>query len=85
MGTVSPEELLDLWKLEKMPLEMAMGHVLQNLVNLNALIETTDTAFYKLRADVDDLVAHTGIELRSKTKPRSRTKSRPKGKKPQEN
>jgi hypothetical protein len=77
MGTVSPEELLDLWKLEKMPLEMAMGHVLQNLVNLNALINTTDTAFYKLRADVDDLVVHTGVELRSKTKSRS------KGKKPQ--
>jgi hypothetical protein len=74
MGTIAPEELLDLWKLEKMPLEMAMGHVLQNLVNLNALIEATDTAFYKLRADVDDLVAHTGVELRSKTKSCSKSK-----------
>jgi hypothetical protein len=84
MGTIAPDELLDLWKLEKMPLEMAMGHVLQNLVNLNALIEATDTTLYKLRADVDDLVVQTGIELRSKAKSRSRTQSRSKGKKPQE-
>jgi len=65
MGTITPEELLKLWKLEKMPVEMAIGHILQNLVNMRTTIESTDTTLYKLRADVDGLIAHTGTRPRS--------------------
>ena len=68
MGTITPEELLKLWKLEKMPVEMAIGHILQNLVNMRTTIESTDTTLYKLRADVDGLMAHTGTRPHSTSK-----------------
>jgi site-specific recombinase len=72
MGTMAPDELLNLWKLEKLPVEMAVGHILQNLVKIRTDIDATDTSLYKLQADVDDLVAHTGIETRSKDKKKPR-------------
>jgi len=74
MGTVTPEELLQLWKLEKMPVEMAIGHIVQNLVKIHTAIEMLDTSLYQLRADVDGLIAHTGMLPRSqgKNKPRKR-------------
>ncbi len=71
MGTVTPEELLSLWKLEKAPLEMAMGHALQNLVQMNQGIASLRASFYQIRGDVDGLIDHTG------TKPRSRGKNKP--------
>jgi len=61
MGTITPSELLKLWKLEKLSVEMAVGHILQNLVNMHTTIETADASLYKLRADVDGLMAHTGM------------------------
>jgi hypothetical protein len=70
MSTMPPDELLKLWKLEKLPLEMAMGHVLQNLAKMQATIETLETSFYKLRSDVDGLIAHTGMQVPSKGKKR---------------
>ncbi len=65
MGTITPDELLKLWKLEKVTVEMAIGHTLQNLVKLHTAIETLDTTLYGLRGDVDGLIAHTGIKPRS--------------------
>ncbi len=61
MGTMTPSELLKLWKLEKLSVEMAVGHILQNLVNIHTANETADASLYKLRADVDGLMAHTGM------------------------
>ncbi len=72
MSTVTPEELLKLWKLEKVTVEMAIGHTLQNLVKVHAAIETLDTSLYGLRSDVDALMAHTGIESRSQGKRKTR-------------
>ncbi|GAB4409177.1 MAG: hypothetical protein Fur0044_02690 [Anaerolineae bacterium] len=34
MGTLHPQELLKQWELEKIPIEMATGHSLQNLVHI---------------------------------------------------
>ncbi len=68
MGTITPDELLKLWKLEKVTVEMAIGHTLQNLVKLHTAIETLDTTLYGLRGDVDGLIAHTGTSPRSKSK-----------------
>ena len=70
MGTMTPSELLKLWKLEKLSVEMAVGHILQNLVNMHTAIEIADASLYKLRADVDGLMTHTGT-------PRSKDKKRP--------
>lgn len=89
MSTVTPEELLKLWKLERVTVEMAIGHIIQNLVKLHTSDENLETSLYKLRGNVDDLIAHTGIEPRSSTKSRGAksrgAESRSKGRhKPQE-
>lgn len=47
MAMLPPDELLKLWKLDEMPVEMTLGHVVQNLV--------------RLREDVDRLIAHTRL------------------------
>ncbi|MBV7332455.1 hypothetical protein KFU94_30350 [Chloroflexi bacterium TSY] len=35
MSTYSPDELLSLWTRKKISVEMAIGHILQNLVKLH--------------------------------------------------
>ncbi len=74
MSTMTPDELLKLWTLEKVTIEMAIGHILQNLVKAQTNAQSRDTSLYKLRSDVDDLLAHTGITPRSRTMPRSQGK-----------
>jgi len=61
MSTVTPEELFKQWKLESIPLEMAMGHVLQNLIKQQTAQEALNKALLNLRADIDRLIAHTGL------------------------
>lgn len=39
MGTVSPDELVRLWRQEELPVEMAVGHILQNLVHLERALD----------------------------------------------
>ncbi len=68
MGAMIPIELLRLWELEKISLEMAMGHLLQNLVKQQQAIEAANISRYNLRADVDSLIAHTGMKPNPKGK-----------------
>lgn len=68
MGTVAPEELLRSWIQEKMPIEMTMGHILQNLVKMYTDIAAIHDMLYTLGADVDGLIVHTGMKPRSKSK-----------------
>ncbi len=77
MGTMTPEKLLQLWKLEKISAEMAIGHVLQNLIELQTAHEARTITIYDLQANVDGLIAHTGIKPRSRIKPRPKGKNRP--------
>ncbi|MFQ5434860.1 MAG: hypothetical protein ACE5FD_08285 [Anaerolineae bacterium] len=75
MGTVSPKELLKLWQLEKLTPEMAVGHIIQNLVHIQKAVDATNTAFFTLRADVDELVQHVGVNLSSTDQKKTRRKS----------
>ena len=52
MGTITPIELLKLWELEKVPVEMTTGHTLQNLIKIQATIDTITSALSTLRADI---------------------------------
>ena len=36
MGTITPEELANLWRQEKLTADMAIGHITQNLVALQS-------------------------------------------------
>ena len=68
MATLPPDDLLKLWKLEQLPLEMSMGHVLQNLVNLHTDFAAQHATLASLRADVDRLMAHTRLPPSTKGK-----------------
>jgi hypothetical protein len=68
MGTMHPQELLKQWELEEISHEMATGHSLQNLVKIQQTIETINLALYNIRADVDSLIAHTGMKPNAKGK-----------------
>jgi hypothetical protein len=68
MGTMNPNELLKLWTLEQVSVEMAIGHILQNMVKTSETLGTHDTSLYKLRSNVDDLIVHTGVKPRSKNR-----------------
>jgi hypothetical protein len=74
MSTMAPEKLLNLWKREEISVEMAIGHILQNLVKLETAHDAYTIAVDNLQANVNDLIAHTGMEPRSKSK-RARPKS----------
>jgi hypothetical protein len=65
MGTMPPQELLKKWQLEKVTVEMAIGHLIQSLVKLYKTVEKLSISIYNLRADVDSLIAHTGMSPRS--------------------
>ena len=66
MGTLPPQELLKEWTLEKITVEMATGHSLQNLVQIQQTVDAIQTTLRKLRTDVDSLIAHTGMPLNPK-------------------
>ena len=69
MGTMTPQKLLQQWVLENMTTEMATGHTLQNLVKIQRAIDAINITLYKSRADVDSLIAHTGMKPKGKKKP----------------
>jgi hypothetical protein len=62
MGTMQPQELLKQWELETLSVPMATGHSLQNLVKMQQAIDAINITLYNLRADVDSLIAHTGLK-----------------------
>ncbi|MFN8489194.1 MAG: hypothetical protein U0350_16525 [Caldilineaceae bacterium] len=62
MSTMTPAELLNLWKQEQVTVEMTTGHTLQNLVKQQAAIESLTVLLGKLRADVDQLIAAAGAQ-----------------------
>ena len=68
MGTISPQEILKQWKLEELTVEMVTGHILQNLIKTQTAIDAINITLYNLRADVDSLIAHTGMKPNPKGK-----------------
>ncbi len=50
MTTHTPQELLSLWAREKISIEMAVGHILQNLVTLTRVDEAISARIDRLTA-----------------------------------
>jgi hypothetical protein len=69
VDTHTPEKLLSLWAREKITAEMAIGHILQNLVQIQAMTASNSRALHQLRREVDGLLVHSGIKPRAKKKP----------------
>ncbi len=55
MGTISPQELTQMWQRETISPEMVIGHILQNLVNLQKALDATNTTYFTLRADLEEV------------------------------
>jgi len=55
MSTYPPDQLLQLWKSEQIDSQMAIGHVLQNLVILTELVNKLNAAQARVKLDVDNL------------------------------
>ncbi len=69
MSTVTPSELLNLWKQEQLTIEMAIGHILQNLVKQQTLLETLLAVQNKRNLDTNNLgVTNTKVDDPSKLK-----------------
>jgi hypothetical protein len=56
MGTMSPKELLNLWVKDDMPVEMAIGHILQNLAKLQATVEANHLKLRQLQTALESLI-----------------------------
>ncbi len=56
MGTISPKELLNLWTKDDMPVEMAIGHILQNLAKLQATVEVDHLKLRQLQTSLENLI-----------------------------
>ncbi len=72
MSTMTPTELLSLWKQEQMTIEMSIGHILQNLVKQQIALESLLATQRKLRADMNNLL----ITIDAKPDVASKTKLR---------
>jgi hypothetical protein len=68
MGTITPAELLRLYTLEQITDQQALGHVLQNLVRMQATLEALSGVEFK----VDRLIAFMGMEPEPKKKEKRR-------------
>ncbi len=69
MGTIPPPELLKQWQVSDLTAEMAIGHLIQNIVKLDERLTEMHKSARKLRIDVDSLIAHTNLPLPVKTVP----------------
>lgn len=73
MSTTTPSALFKAWSQETLPIEMAMGHTLQNLVKQQTLLDGFQQALSTLRTDVDRLIAQAGLLPDPKVKRKPRT------------
>jgi len=63
MGTIPPSELLKLWQLEKITLEMAIGHLIQNLVNVRNTQDGHEISIRSLQSKINQMTEIINGEL----------------------
>ena len=59
MSTITPTELLNLWKQEQITAEMSIGHILQNLVKQQIALEALLATHGISRTDMYSLITAT--------------------------
>jgi hypothetical protein len=70
MSTMTPTELFNLWKQDQLTVEMSIGHILQNLVKQQTVLESLLATQGKPRTDVNNLSAATEIKPDATSKPK---------------
>lgn len=66
MGTITPQELLKLWQLEKITCEMAIGHLIQNLVSLKLIQDEQVITLRSLQSNINRITTTVNKEIPSK-------------------
>lgn len=61
MGTMPPKELLTLWTREDMTVEMAIGHILQNLTKLQTTVETNHFKLHQLQSTFERAIGKNTV------------------------
>jgi hypothetical protein len=69
MATVPPNELLRLWSRESLTSEMAIGHLIQNLVQQQAALAVMQSTLGCGRKDVERITAPAPTESIAKQRP----------------
>ncbi len=72
MSTMTPTELLNLWQQEQITIEMSIGHILQNLVKQQFVLESLLVTQRKLRADMNNLLMTIDAKPDVASKPKLR-------------
>ena len=65
MEFMTPNKLLKLWQQEEITTEMAIAYLIQNQIRQETTTIAANISWAKIRADVDRLIAHTGLEPES--------------------
>ena len=67
MGTMPPENLVTLWARDDMPVEMAIGHILQNLAKLQATVEANHRRIHQLQLTLENLIGKDKIPQKTRS------------------
>ena len=76
MATIPPDELLRLWSRETVTSEMAIGHLIQNLVQQQATIAGIQSTLSTLRSDVERIISLSPVVLEHTTKDKRRLRKK---------
>jgi len=76
MATIPPDELLRLWSRETVTSEMAIGHLIQNLVQQQATIAGIQSTLSTLRSDVERTISQPSVVLEQNTKDKRRPRKK---------
>ena len=74
MGTVSPEELARLWRQEHISVEMAIGHITQNLVRLQSTLDAQRQVLQATLEAQRQVLSEMDAQLKSSPVPTSTPK-----------
>ena len=66
MGMYNPEKLWALWKHEDIDSQMVIGHLLQNLVEHQKVLEETNSSLTRLRREFDHLSEQIKVQAQGK-------------------
>jgi len=76
MATIPPDELLRLWSRETVTSEMAIGHLIQNLVQQQVTIAGIQRTLSSLRSDVERTTSQPPVALEHTTKDKQRPRKK---------
>ncbi|MFN8496125.1 MAG: hypothetical protein U0350_51510 [Caldilineaceae bacterium] len=75
MSTYEPEQLLQLWKSEQIDSNMAIGHLMQNLVLQQEAMKKMNAVLIRCQQDIDNLLSQAKLQAASASPKKSGTEN----------